>query len=193
MATLTIKIDSEDLAREVLAHLGYLPDDGDDDNIPDLVEVEDPVEKSPVIDAFKTWYRTNTEPTEDPSFPKPTRKMPDTPKQNEFCTTEEPKLGVEPVDKNLGAPLQVYSDETKKENDELYKQCMEIRKSIPSAEERLKAQVDELWGGDRLDYLDALAEHPDKEMREAVKAYVLREYTEHDLKFWPALKKILDT
>jgi hypothetical protein len=37
MTTLTIKIDSEVLAREVLAHLGYLPADGD---LPDLVSVQ---------------------------------------------------------------------------------------------------------------------------------------------------------
>jgi hypothetical protein len=37
MATLTIKIDSEELAREVLAHLGYLPDD----DIPELISIGD--------------------------------------------------------------------------------------------------------------------------------------------------------
>lgn len=51
MATITIKIDSEQLAREVLTQLGYLP--GEDDDIPDLISVasneepEDPVTKEP--------------------------------------------------------------------------------------------------------------------------------------------------
>lgn len=39
MATLTIKIDSEELAREVLTHLGYLPED--DDDVPDLISIFD--------------------------------------------------------------------------------------------------------------------------------------------------------
>ena len=38
MATITVKIDSEDLAREVLSHMGYLPDDED---IPDLISVDE--------------------------------------------------------------------------------------------------------------------------------------------------------
>ncbi len=37
MATLTIKIESEDLAREVLAHLNYLPED----QVPDLISVDE--------------------------------------------------------------------------------------------------------------------------------------------------------
>lgn len=36
MATITIKIDSEELAREVLNHLGYLPSD----DIPDLISIQ---------------------------------------------------------------------------------------------------------------------------------------------------------
>jgi hypothetical protein len=211
MATITIKIETEDLAREVLAHLGYLP--GDD--IPDLIDVEDstPVEvfrapkthvedilermkpvkedEGPIVDALKTWYKSNSAPNED-LMPQPTRRMPETPKQNAFCTDDEPTEGVEPVESELGAPLEVYSDESKKERDEIYQQCLEVRKSLPSAEERLNAQVEELEGGELLDHLDALADHPDKEMREAVKAYVLREYPDHSLKAWPALKKILD-
>jgi hypothetical protein len=55
MATLTIKIDSEDLAREVLTHLGYLPED----DMPDLVTdvEEEPVEDSTTIDALKEWSK----------------------------------------------------------------------------------------------------------------------------------------
>ncbi len=41
MATLTIKIESEDLAREVLAHLNYLPEE---DPMPDLISVVEPEE-----------------------------------------------------------------------------------------------------------------------------------------------------
>lgn len=171
MATITIKIESEDLARKVLANLGYLPE------ISDLVEVT-PIEEC------------RAPKTHDVSMPKPTRKMPDTPKQNEFCVTEDRKPEVEPVESELGAPLEVYSEESKKEREEIYKQSLEVRKSLPSAEDRLKAQVDELLGADILDHLDALADHPDKEMRESVKAYVLREYTGHNLARWPALHKI---
>lgn len=187
MATITIKIETDDLAREVLAHLGYLPDTYD---LPDLID-DDPIED---FQAPKTHVEDILErlrPAEVP-MPQPTRKMPDTPKQNEFSVTEDSKPEVEPVESELGAPLEVYSDETKKERDELYKQCVELRKSLPSAEDRLKAQVDQLIGGDILDHLDALADHSDKEMREAVKAYVLREYTGHNLAAWPPLQKILD-
>jgi hypothetical protein len=193
MATITIKIESEDLARDVLAHLGYLPADFDSD-IPDLVEVEDstPIEECRAPKTHVEDILERMRPI-DVSMPKPTRRMPDTPKQNAFCVTEDPKPEVEPVESELGAPLEVYSDETKKERDEIYKQCVELRKSLPSAEERLKAQVEELHGGDRLDHLDALADHPDKKMREAVKAYVLQEYPGRDFKHWPALKKIVDT
>ena len=51
MATITIKIDSEQLAREVLTQLGYLPDD-----VPDLISVDypedpdEPVVKEPRLE-----------------------------------------------------------------------------------------------------------------------------------------------
>ena len=41
MATLTIKIESNDLAREVLTHLGYMPED----DIPDLISDADSTEE----------------------------------------------------------------------------------------------------------------------------------------------------
>lgn len=54
MATITIKIDSEQLAREVLTQLGYLPEDADD--VPDLISDDDepeapvaPEEKEPEV------------------------------------------------------------------------------------------------------------------------------------------------
>jgi hypothetical protein len=186
MATITIKIDSDDLAREVLAQLGYLPED----DIPDLVSVEE--EEPPR--APKTHVEDIHERMKDLlGFPEATRKMPEEPKQNAFCTTEDPKPDVEPVDNEMGAPLEVYSDEAKKEREDLYKQVIEVRKSLPTSEERLKTQLDELWGCDRLDHLDAMADHNDPTMREAVKAYVLKEYAGHNLKSWPALKKIIDS
>lgn len=189
MATITIKIDSEELARDVLAHLGYLPED---DDIPDLVSVEEEEEEAPRLP--RTEVEAIHERMKPPlGFPEATRKMPETQKQNAFCTTEDSKEPVEPVDNEMGAPLEVYSDEAKKERDELYQQVMEVRKSLPSAEERLKFQISELWSCDRLDHLDAMADHNDPTMREAVKAYVLKEYTGHDLKSWPALQKILDS
>ena len=43
MATITIKIDSEELARDVLEHLGYLPED----EVPDLVSDEEDEEWIP--------------------------------------------------------------------------------------------------------------------------------------------------
>jgi uncharacterized protein (DUF2249 family) len=184
MATITIKIDSDDLAREVLAQLGYLPED----DIPDLVSVEE--EEPPR--APKTHVEDIHERMKDPlGFPEATRKMPEEPKQNAFCTTEDPKPDVEPVDNEMGAPLEVYSDEAKNEREDLYKQSMDVR--VPPPEERLKTQLDELWGCDRLDHLDAMADHNDKAMRLAVKSYVLKEYAGHNLKSWPALKKIIDS
>ena len=178
MATLTIKIESEELAREVLAHLGYLPED----DIPELVtheEVSDPehIEKendSPIVDAFKTWSGVKNLP-----LPK--------------NSTEEHTEGVQPADNDLGASLEVYSDETDKERDEIFKQCMEVRKTLPSAKDRLATQIDGIMERcERLDYLATMADNDDKEMREAVKAYVIKEYTGKDLKFWPALHKILE-
>ena len=190
MATLTIKIETDELAREVLTHMGYLPED----DIPDLVDVEgDDVIEPEAPRLPKTEVEAIYERMKAPLlFPEATRKMPETQKQNAFCTTEEPKPDVEPVDNELGAPLEVYSEEAKKERDELYQQCLEVRKTIPPAEERLKTQLEELWGCDRLDHLDAMADHNDPTMHEAVKAYVLKEYAGHDLKSWPALQKILD-
>lgn len=38
MATITIKLDTEDLARDVLEYLGYLPEDSD---LPDLVDEDE--------------------------------------------------------------------------------------------------------------------------------------------------------
>jgi hypothetical protein len=37
MATITIKIETDELAREVLEHMGYLPED----EVPDLVSDDD--------------------------------------------------------------------------------------------------------------------------------------------------------
>ena len=37
MATITIKIESEELARDVLEHMGYLPEE----EVPDLVDDDD--------------------------------------------------------------------------------------------------------------------------------------------------------
>jgi len=195
MATITIKIDSEQLAREVLTQLGYLP--GDDD-VPDLISIESD-EEEPVTEEVRPISKTHVEAIHermafsDELLPKGTRKMPDTQKQSEFCTYEDPLEDVEPVENDLGASLDVFSEETKKERDELYKQCMEVRKSIPSAEERLKATADKLMGDELLDYLDAMCEHSDKKMREAANAMVRKEFAGHTLKMWPALQKVLDS
>ena len=191
MATITIKIDSEQLAREVLTQLGYLP--GDDD-VPDLISIESD-EEEPVTEEVRPAPKTHVEAIHERMaefLPKGTRKMPDTQKQSDFCTTEDPKEDVEPVENELGASLDVFSEETKKEREELYKQCMEVRNSIPSAEERLKATADQLMGEELLDYLDAMCEHNDKKMREAAKAMVRKEFTGHTLKTWPTLQKIID-
>ena len=251
MATLTIKIDSEDLAREVLTHLGYLPED----DVPDLVsvEAEDAEEhlkklvsafpnaservkflksvktdddadedmrqaaskmlgveedNGTLIDALKEWSKheivagervpkTHMEEIADHMTqfgrPKSSRHEYNYKYEGTFCTTDEPKEGVEPLDKELGTPLSnVFTEEVAKERDELYQQSLEVRKTIPNAAERLATQVDELEGGDRLDHLDALADNDDPAMRKAVKAYILKEYAGHDLKLWPALQKILD-
>jgi hypothetical protein len=191
MATITIKIDSDELAREVLTQLGYLP--GDD--IPDLISVESDEEPEPVVEEVRRAPKTHVEAILEHMtgdyLPKPTRNIP-VPKQSAFCTSEDPKPDVEPVDNELGAPLDVFSEETKKERDELYKQCMEITKSTPSAEERLKATAAQLIGDELLNYLDAMCDHDNKKMREAAKAMVRKEFTGQTLKMWPALQKVLD-
>ena len=204
MATITIKIESEQLAREVLTQLGYLP--GEDD-IPDLISVESeeeehvtevkPVpESEPVKPILKTPMELLRERMicANDLLPKGTRKMPDAQKQGEFCTTEDSKEdGVEAEAKEIGAPLAVvYSPDTEKESDALYQQCMEVRKSIPSAAERLKAQADQLMGDERLGYLDAMCEHEDKDMREAAIAMLREEYAGHTIKMWPNINKILN-
>jgi hypothetical protein len=186
MATITIKIESEQLAREVLIQLGYLP--GDDD-VPDLISVES--EDEEVRPAPKTHVEAILEHMTGDYLPKPTRNIP-VPKQSAFCTTEEPKPDVEPVDNELGAPLDVFSEETAKERDELYKQCIEVSKSIPSPEQRLKATADQLVGEELLDYLDAMCDHANKKMREAAKAMVRKEFAGHTIKMWPTLQKVLD-
>ena len=206
MATITIKIESEQLAREVLTQLGYLPDDLISvESEEDVLKVIDPelphscstfrpkyVESEPVKPTPKTHVEAIHERMAE-LLPRGTRKMPDTEKQSEFCTTEDPKEdGVEPVENDLGASLDVFSEETKKEREEIYKQCIEVRKSIPSAEERLKATADQLMGDELLNYLDAMCEHTDKTMREAAKAMVRKEFAGHTLKMWPALQKIID-
>ena len=191
MATITIKIESEQLAREVLTQLGYLPDE-DDDDVPDLVSVESEEDVLKVVDPDLPRSCSTFRPKYVETFPESTRNIP-VPKQSEFCTYEDPLEDVEPVENDLGASLDVFSEETKKERDELYKQCMEVRKSIPSAEERLKATADKLMGDELLDYLDAMCEHSDKKMREAANAMVRKEFAGHTLKMWPALQKVLDS
>ena len=207
MATITIKIDSDELAREVLTQLGYLP--GDDD-IPDLISVESDEEvptpkthvdellaKVPFIPSLHTMatreVRSHAEAMAcaDDLMSKPTRKMPDAPKQSAFCTTEDPKPDVEPVDNELGSSLDVFSEETTKERDELYNYCLEVHKSL-MAEGRLKAMTEQLMGDELLNCLDAMCENADEKMREAAKAMVRKEFAGHALKSWPALQKVLD-
>jgi hypothetical protein len=183
MATITIKIESDELAREVLTQLGYLPED----DIPDLISVESDEEVHPTP---KTHVEAMA--YSDELLPKGTRKMPDVQKQSAFCTTEDPKEDVEPVDNELGAPLDVFSEETVKEREDIYKQCLEVSNSIPSAEERLKATAEQLTGDELLNYLDAMCDHDNKKMREAAKAMVRKEFAGHTLKMWPALQKVLD-
>jgi hypothetical protein len=185
MATITIKIDSDQLAREVLTQLGYLPDD-----VPDLVSVESDEEVRPTP---KTHVEALHErmACADELLPKGTRKMPDAPKQNAFCTTEDPKEDVEPVENEIGASLDVFSEEATKERDELYQRCMEVHKSL-LAEGRLKATTDQLMGDELLNYLDAMCDHDDEKMREAAKAMVRKEFAGHTLKMWPYLQKLLD-
>jgi hypothetical protein len=79
-----------------------------------------------------------------------------------------------------------------KEYEELKEQLKEVIKTLPSAEERLKAQIEHLECGELLDHLDVMADSDDPAMRKAVKAYVIKEYTGHNLKLWPNLEKILD-
>ena len=213
MATITIKIDSDELAREVLTQLGYLPCD---DDVPDLISVDDeePEEvrpapkthvacsdelltKVPFIPSLHTMatreVRSHAEAMAcaDDLMSKPTRKMPDAPKQSAFCTTEDPKPDVEPVDNELGSSLDVFSEETTKERDELYNYCLEVHKSL-MAEGRLKAMTEQLVGDELLNCLDAMCENADEKMREAAKAMVRKEFTGHTLKMWPALQKVLD-
>ena len=104
------------------------------------------------------------------NLPEPTRIQ--VPKQSEFCTAEEIAEGVESVAKEIGASLNVYSDEAKKEREEIYKQSLEVFKSIPSAEERLKKTAEQLMGGELMEYLNAMCDHYDKNMREAAKAHL---------------------
>jgi hypothetical protein len=187
MATITIKIDSDELAREVLTQLGYLP--GDDD-IPDLISDEEPViEEAPPVPKTHVAAIHERMAYSDDLIPKPTRKMPEAPKQGAFCTTEDPKEDVEPVDNEMGAPL---TDDMTKESDELYKQSLEVRNSIPSAEARLKATAEQLMGDELLNYLDAMCDHDNKKMREAAKAMVRKEFAGQTLTMWPALQKILE-
>ena len=189
MTTLTIKIDSEVLAREVLAHLGYLPADGD---LPDLVSVQ--AEPVPVPEPEKP--KTHVEDIADRlkfGFPKSGRSETSYKYDGKFCTEkEEPKEGVEPLDNEIGTPIDVYSDQTNKEYEELREQFNEAIKFLPSAEERLGAQIEPLEGGELLDHLDALADSDDPAMRKAVKAYILKEYAGRNLKSWPLLQKILE-
>jgi hypothetical protein len=57
MATITIKIDSDELAREVLTHLGYLPED----DLPDLISIKrDEPEEPESTDAFSFVKTTSS-------------------------------------------------------------------------------------------------------------------------------------
>ena len=189
MATITIKIDSDELAREVLTQLGYLP--GDDD-VPDLISVESDEDEPEVNEVHTPKTHVEAMAYSDELLPKGTRKMPDVQKQGEFCTTEDPKEDVEPVENEIGASLDVFSEEMAKERDELYKQCMEVSNSIPSAEARLKATAGQLMGDELLSYLDAMCDHDNKKMREAAKAMVRKEFAGKTLTMWPHLQKVLE-
>jgi hypothetical protein len=153
--------------------------------MPDLVTDEE--DNGPLIEALKSC---STKPEE-----KEAQHLPKTEVEAIHERMKAPVLfpeatDVEPIDNEMGAPLSVFNEEMAKERDELYQQCLEVR--VPPAEERLKTQLEELMGSDGLDHLDALADSDDPDMRKAVKTYVLKYYTGHNLKLWPALQKILD-
>ena len=79
MATITIKIESEQLAREVLTQLGYLPGD-----VPDLVSVESEEDVLTVVDPELPRSCSTFRPKYVETFPESTRNIP-VPKQSEFC------------------------------------------------------------------------------------------------------------
>ena len=95
MATITIKLESDELARDVLYHLGYLP--SEDDDIPDLISVCSESE-DPVAEEVHPAPKTHVEDIHERMVPLGTRKMPDTPK--------EPVVGIpDGVDDGFGTPL----------------------------------------------------------------------------------------
>lgn len=198
MATLTIKFESEDLAREVLAHLGYLPDASveDESPLPHPRRVkESPPEKR--LPGPSTMYCK-----EDLS--QATLKMPEVQKQNEFCTTENPEEGVEPVENEMGASLtHVFTEEMDQERDALGKQAKEISDYIfyqtafdhkdenrrraakklfvyhditpaEAAEKHLKKLISALSDdSERVNFLTHVKmDHADEDMRAAAKAHL---------------------
>jgi hypothetical protein len=94
MATITIKIDSEDLARDVLIHLGYLPDD-----VPDLVSSEEDEDEDEPEETPQKWYEN--EKKELDTYVEKCRK-------GELDPTDAPN-DVAPIEKDVGAPI---NDET---------------------------------------------------------------------------------
>ena len=92
MATITIKIESDELAREVLAHIGYLPSD----DLPDLISIKrDEPEEPESTDAF--------------SFVKTTSS------RNALVEQQDKNVIVtpEPIDEGFGTTIAQTDDDTK--------------------------------------------------------------------------------
>jgi hypothetical protein len=103
MATITIKIESEELAREVLTQMGYLPCD----DIPDLVSVEDEQEepeapKEPVV--REPRFAPTTESSRDAFAKDQIKKV--LVDQGLLPPVEEEVWCPEPNDEGFGTPIE---------------------------------------------------------------------------------------
>ena len=195
MATITIKIDSDELAREVLARLGYLPED--DISIESDEEVR-PAPKTHVEAIHERMACVNEllpKSTLEAFIPEAVDGGFGTPIEQTDVDTEiqiesmymDAKREKTQLDFRATAALmkerlthlqymqylETCENDTNPDIIKITKELIQKEKApVATAEEKLKHIADQLISGELKDYLDAACEDDDEDMRRAAKEYL---------------------
>ena len=192
MATITIKIESDALAREVLTHLGYLPGDdeicvkSDDPFIftktassrdafaaPPIRSALDVQSVEPGAEGFGTPLdQTDVDPSVQETYIAAVEKELD---KKEWQTRLEFRAIAAAMKERLSHQQYIQYLETCENDNKVAKELIQSEKaSVATAVKKMKEIADELICGELKDYLDAVCEDEDEpeDVRAAAREYL---------------------